>query len=115
MELREFAERVLLSASLDAKLGRVKEPFSDKSPGEARRIEVPFRPADLQFAPRRTAPAMPHPDSFVDPQRRAIAHHILANHELQALEVMAATLLAFPTAPSEFRLGLARIMQDEQR
>jgi uncharacterized ferritin-like protein (DUF455 family) len=44
-----------------------------------------------------------------------VAHHILANHELQALEVMAWTLLAFPQAPTGFRLGMAGIMADEQR
>jgi uncharacterized ferritin-like protein (DUF455 family) len=115
MELREFAERVLLSASLETKLTRVKEPFSDTSPGEAIHIDAPTRPENLQFAPRRTAPPMPHPDTFGELHRRAIAHHILANHELQALEVMAWTLLAFPTAPAEFRMGLGRIMQDEQR
>jgi uncharacterized ferritin-like protein (DUF455 family) len=115
MELRDFAEQVLRSTSLEAKLARVKEPFTDNAPGEALRVESPGRPANLQFAPRRTAPAMPHPETFADPQRRAIAHHILANHELQALEVMAWTLLAFPDATAEFRLGLARIMQDEQR
>ncbi|MDZ4685449.1 MAG: DUF455 family protein [Planctomycetaceae bacterium] len=115
MELRTFAEAVLLTPSLDVKLRRVTEPFTDVAPGPALRVEVPVRPANLEFAPRRTAPAMPHPETFADPKRRAVAHHILANHELQALEVMAWTLLAFPEAPAEFRLGLARIMADEQR
>jgi uncharacterized ferritin-like protein (DUF455 family) len=113
--LRAFAETVLLNPELDAKLQRVTEPFTDDAPGPPLRVEDPVRPPGLQFAPRRTAPPMPHPDTFGDPQRRAVAHHILANHELQALEVMAATLLAFPDAPSEFRLGMARIMLDEQR
>lgn len=115
MNVRLFAERVLLSPSLDHKLARVKTPFDDDHPGEALRIEVPTRPVSLQFAGRHEAPDMPHPDTFADPKRRAVAHHIMANHELQALEVMAWTLLAFPDAPTEFRLGVARIMQDEQR
>ena len=58
---------------------------------------------------------MPHPMSFDQPQRRGVAHHIMANHELQALEVMAFVMLAFPEAPSDFRRGLADVMQDEQR
>jgi uncharacterized ferritin-like protein (DUF455 family) len=115
MELRKFAERVLLSDSLDEKLARVTESLTDLVPGEACRIAEPRRPENLVFAPRRAAPAMPHPSTFSDPRKRAIAHHILANHELQALEVMAWVLLAFPDAPTEFRLGLAEVMADEQR
>ncbi|MBC8114488.1 MAG: DUF455 family protein [Candidatus Saccharimonas sp.] len=115
MELRSFAERVLLCESLDAKLERVRDDFTDEQPGAALRVVEPARSADLKFAPRRAAPAMPHPGTFVDPAKRAIAHHIMANHELQALEVMAWVLLAFPEAPREFRLGLAKIMEDEQR
>lgn len=115
MELRAFAEQVLLSESLEVKLERIREPFSDEAPGEALQVQEPGRPANLKFAPRRTAPPMPHPDTFADPRRRAIAHHIMANHELQALEVMAWVLLTFPAAPTEFRLGMARVMEDEQR
>jgi uncharacterized ferritin-like protein (DUF455 family) len=115
MNLRDFAERVLLSPSLDDKLRRVRTTFTDANPGDAVRIEVPARPEHLRFAGRREAPDMPHPKTFADPKRRAVAHHIMANHELQALEVMAWTLLAFPDAPTEFRLGVARVMQDEQR
>lgn len=115
MELRSFAERVLLCESLDVKLERVRGDFTDEQPGAAVRLVEPARSADLKFAPRRAAPAMPHPDTFVDPAKRAVAHHIMANHELQALEVMAWVLLAFPEAPREFRLGLAKIMEDEQR
>lgn len=115
MELREFAERVLLSESLDMKLERHRSAFTDNHPGPATRIVEPTRSSDLVFAPRRAAPAMPHPSTFTDPRKRAIAHHILANHELQALEVMAWVLLAFPDAPSDFRQGLATVMADEQR
>lgn len=115
MELRDFAERVLLSPDLLVKLARIAEPFTDHQPGPSTRHDTPARPENLRFAPRKTAPAMPHPDTFADPRRRGVAHHIMANHELQALEVMAWVLFAFPAAPAEFRLGLARIMADEQR
>lgn len=115
MQLRTFAERVLLSDTLTAKLERVRDEFTDESPGTELRLQEPVRPTELKFAPRRAAPSMPHPNTFTDPRRRAIAHHIMANHELQALEVMAWVLLAFPHAPREFRLGVAHVMQDEQR
>jgi uncharacterized ferritin-like protein (DUF455 family) len=115
MELRAFAECVLLSEDVDDKIRPVNEPFSDDEPGPATRVEKPARSADLQFAARRTAPQMPKPGGFRLQEKRALAHHILANHELQALEVMAYILLLFPDADSEFRFGLAEIMQDEQR
>ena len=116
MELRAFAERVLLAAALEEKLRAVAfSSLTDGDPGPAVRIDRPARPANLPFAGRREAPPMPRTEAFVDPGKRAIAHHIMANHELQALEVMAFALLAFPEAPQEFRLGMARVMADEQR
>ncbi len=115
MELRDVAERILLSDELEAKLARIPTALSDEQPGPARRIAVPARPADLVFAARRTAPAMPRRGALHEQKQRAVAHHILANHELQALEVMAFVLLAFPDAPSEFRRGLGWVMRDEQR
>ena len=115
MELREFAERILLSESLDEKLARAARSWTDKRPGEVWRPEQPARSTDLRFAARRTAPTMPKPGAFQDVKKRAIAHHILANHELQALEVMAWVLVAFPDAPAEFRRGLIDVMADEQR
>ncbi len=115
MEIRAFAERVLLSDSLEAKLERAPARLTDESPGEPLQVEEPGRPPNLQFAPRRTAPSMPHPTTFGDANRRAVAHHIMANHELQALEVMASVLCAFPDADAEFRRGLVEVMSDEQR
>lgn len=115
MELREFARQILDSPSLEAKLAPLRGEPTDFEPGEADRPLWPARSGNLQFCGRRETPPMPHPDTFADPQRRAIAHHIMANHELQALEVMAFVVVAFPEAPLEFRRGLARIMADEQR
>ena len=115
MELREFADRVLFSADLETKLASHKGPFTDAAPGPAERVPLPARPPNLQFCERKESPAMPHPDTFGDPLRRGVAHHIMANHELQALEVMAWVLRAFPDAPPAFRLGLAGVMGDEQR
>lgn len=115
MEIREFAERCLLATDLDLKLAPPDETPTDQFPGEPHRAELPGRPAHLQFGERRTAPAMPSAQGLKDPAKRGIAHHIMANHELQALEVMAWTLLAFPEAPAEFRSGMVAVMRDEQR
>jgi len=115
MEIREFAEQVLLADSLEKKLARPSGALTDTFPGTAFRIESPARPPGLQFAGRREAPPMPRPGALVEPRNRAIAHHIMANHELQAAEVMAYVLCAFPDAPADFRLGLAGIITDEQR
>ena len=115
MEVRAFAEQVLFSESLEEKLRPASGDFTDKLPGEAVDVREPARSDDLKFAPRRMAASMPKPGAFKDATRRATAHHILANHELQALEVMARVALLFPDAPTEFRIGLCKIMQDEQR
>lgn len=115
MELRHFAERILMTPSIEAKLEPLLGPVEDLAAGESLRVETPARPMNLQFAARRTTPSMPHPLALGEESKRAVAHHIMANHELQALEVMAWVLLAFPEAPREFREGIARVMADEQR
>ena len=115
MELRAFAERILRSPSMEAKLEPLDGPMEDREPGVAVRIETPARAENLKFAAPRTTPSMPHPLALGEESKRAVAHHIMANHELQALEVMAWVLLAFPEAPAEFRTGIARVMADEQR
>ena len=61
MEIRSFAERVLLTPQIEVKLAPVEEPFSDISPGAPLRVEAPARPENLRFAPRRTTPASPPP------------------------------------------------------
>ena len=115
MELRAFAEQVLYSDELSLKVARITESLTDTAPGAAVRVTKPTRPSKLQFAERKRAPAMPKAESLKDVRKRAIAHHVMANHELQALEVMAMVLLAFPEAPADFRTGLAHVMFDEQR
>lgn len=115
MELRCYASQVLLNTDLDEKLASPDGPLVDTAPGEPLRPHLPGRPDNLQIADKRRAPPMPKPGAFRDPARRAVAHHVMANHELQAAEVMAMVLLAFPDAPTDFRLGLAEVMRDEQR
>lgn len=115
MELLALAERVLLSPELEIKLWPPESELTDAAPGPAVRHPLPARSANLQFAPPRRSPSMPRGEALRDPRKRAIAHHVMANHELQALEVMAWMLCAFPEAPAEFRSGLAWVMQEEQQ
>ncbi|MGC1276278.1 MAG: DUF455 family protein [Planctomycetaceae bacterium] len=115
MELRIYATRVLLATDLAEKLSPPESRLTDADPDPPVRPELPGRPENLRFAAKRAAPKMPKSVAFRDPTRRAVAHHVMANHELQAAEVMAMILLAFPDAPSDFRMGLAGVLRDEQR
>ena len=115
LEIREVADRILFSPHIEDKLAPIPTTVTDNDPGPAERVAEPSRSSNLQFAPRRSAPPMPSATAMADPAKRAIAHHIMANHELQALEIMAFVLRAFPEADPEFRLGLLPIMADEQR
>ena len=115
MTLRDLAARVLLCPDVGTKLRPVAGPLTDASPGPAVRVSEPARPASLRFRYRKNGPSLPREDALRDAGRRGVAHHILANHELQAAEVMASVLLAFPRAPAEFRFGLADILGDELR
>lgn len=113
MELREFAERVLLGTRLKDKLLDPGE-LTDRRPGQAwRTIAAPGRPRGLEISEH--ADAFPSIDALDDPQMRGRALHFFANHELLALELMALALLRFPDAPAALRRGLAATLRDEQR
>jgi uncharacterized ferritin-like protein (DUF455 family) len=115
MEIRDFALQVLTAEDLDVKLApppvAVSE-LTDDSPGVAVRERGPGRPADLRIQGSVKVPAI---DGMADPAQRPRILHGLANHELQAAELFAWALLAFPNAPPPFRRGLAAILVEEQR
>jgi uncharacterized ferritin-like protein (DUF455 family) len=115
MEIRDFALQVLTAEDLDVKLAPPSEAvveLTDDAPGAARRERAPGRPAALRIRGSVKIPAL---DGMVDPAQRPRILHGLANHELQAAELFAWALLAFPDAPPPFRRGLAAILVEEQR
>lgn len=113
MEIRGFADRVLLSEDLATKLAPPGEKLSDDDPGPAARLR-PARPPELRLADGGTV-TVPAIGGMADRAQRARIVHAFANHELQAAELFAWALRAFPGAPADFRRGLAGILQDEQR
>ena len=113
MELRAFAERILSSPTLEAKLGPPPGELTDDQPGEVLRMERPARPDELRIRAGRDVPVPPR-EGMHDPAQCARIVHALANHELQAVELFAWALLAFPDAPPEFRRGLLDVLREEQ-
>jgi uncharacterized ferritin-like protein (DUF455 family) len=114
MQLRDFARTVLETEDLAVKLAPPREPLTDEQPGPAFRAEGPGRPPELRLVEGLKV-EVPSIEGMPDPAQRPRILHALANHELQAAELFAWALLAFPDAPPDFRRGLARILQDEQR
>lgn len=116
MEIRDFARTVLETEDLAVKLTPPRQELTDEEPGPAERPAGPGRPPHLRFAlDVRSRADTPSVEGMHDPAQRPRILHGLANHELQAAELFAWALLAFPDAPSDFRRGLLRILQDEQR
>jgi uncharacterized ferritin-like protein (DUF455 family) len=115
MELREFAEQVLFSTSLEEKL-RTPDVITDERPGDAFVTPVaPGRPGNLIFKPHATGksdfPGLHHLEQETE---RGKLLHFFGNHELLATELMALVLLKFPDAPAAFRQGVLKTLKDEQ-
>jgi uncharacterized ferritin-like protein (DUF455 family) len=113
MRARDYAIAVVTSETLAGKLVPPPElELADAEPPLA--IAAPGRPPDLVIVPGRTA-RVPPLAGMRDPNQRVRILHALANHELQAIELFAWALLAYPQAPEPFRRGLVAILADEQR
>ena len=115
MELREFAERVLFSSSLEEKL-QPPGVITDEHPGAALATPAaPGRPQGLIFKPTGTSRGeFPGTRHLEKAGERGRLLHFFANHELLATELMALVLLKFPDAPAAFRKGVLETLKDEQ-
>ena len=115
MELREFAERVLMGTTLDEKLKLNPSIITDSSPGTAITLpDLPGRPQELIMAPKDARGNFPGVKHLENELERGKMMHFLANHELLATELMALVLLRFPDAPKEFRMGVFETLKEEQ-
>ncbi len=114
MELRAFALELIEATDLATKLRAAPASLTDDEPGPALRIEAPGRPDALQIVKHARVP-VPPATGMPDPAQRVRILHALANHELQAIELFAWALLAFPETPRSFRRGCLKILTDEQR
>lgn len=110
---RDYAEQIVRSPDLAVKLA--PPPDLDLADGlPPLRIDAPGRSPALRIVPVKRG-VVPPVAGMSDPHQRARILHALANHELQAIELFAWALLAFPDAPLPFRRGLLAILADEQR
>jgi uncharacterized ferritin-like protein (DUF455 family) len=98
------------STSMAEKLAPVPVPERWEEAPPVRRLSAPGRPPELRLVMKA-----PKTRGLAAPMGRARALHTFLHHELQAAELMAWALLAFPEAPTEFRAGLVRIALDEAR
>jgi len=108
--VERWAWDYVTTADLAHKLTPPPVPDAWETDPPPRRIAAPGRPPELAVVARAYKTR-----GIGSPAGRARALHTFLHHELQAAELMAWAVLAFPEAPQDFRAGLARIAVDEAR
>ncbi|MBL8803783.1 MAG: DUF455 family protein [Planctomycetes bacterium] len=81
--------------------------------GVERRVEAPGRPGGWSVTRRAEKAAKTGALGRVEERVRML--HVFAHHELQAAELFAWALLAFPQTPRAFRAGLVALCGEELR
>ncbi len=117
MEISQFAESILFGKTLEEKLISPQGGWTDESPTLLVAMpEEPGRTTLLTPVYRRNGKFdFPKVNSFGESKQRAKALHYFANHELEAMELMALALLKFSDAPKTYRLALTGIITEEQK
>ncbi|MGE0548500.1 MAG: DUF455 family protein [Kofleriaceae bacterium] len=114
MNAHDYALAIVSCQTLAGKLAPPPDTLDFDQPFEALRLPAPGRPPELAIVASRNA-KVPPLAGMRDPSQRARILHALANHELQAIELFAWAVLAYPDTPIAFRRGLLAVMADEQR
>jgi uncharacterized ferritin-like protein (DUF455 family) len=118
MHYKEWAQKLLLGSELEDKLlleKNLEVSFSD----DYNSFSLPQNPGrvpKLQFDNKQIK--FPKRGSFHQDDRRALALHFFANHELLAIEMMAAALLRYPDITEDdllMKKGLIKTIADEQK
>jgi uncharacterized ferritin-like protein (DUF455 family) len=116
MNIDEYAKQILLSSSLEDKLLSPSVVKSFSAFDILERPKTPSRKENMSFKKEQTK--FPKAGSLHIPEKRAIALHFFANHELLAIEMMAASILCLPTRHEDdlkAKKGLLSTIADEQK
>ncbi len=116
MHYREYARILLLGPNIEDKLIPLKNVEFTESLEVFELPEMPGRSERLTFNNEQIK--FPRNTSFHLEEKRGLALHFFANHELLAIEMMAAALLIYPDTTKEmvqFKRGLVKTIQDEQK
>jgi uncharacterized ferritin-like protein (DUF455 family) len=108
-----WAKEFVLSTDLAVKIAPPPTPKAWEESPPAYRLLRPGRPRELATTER--APKSPRQGALQSAARRAELMHTFLHHELQAAELMAWALLAYPETPLAFRRGLLGVLADEVR
>jgi uncharacterized ferritin-like protein (DUF455 family) len=111
--LERWAWDYLLASDLAKKFDLGESPRTFEENPRARSGVRPHRSTTL--VPAHARAKTPGREALRAPVRRAKLVHTFLHHELQAAELMCWAILAFPDAPSAFRIGLSKIARDEVR
>lgn len=113
--IEHWCQELILAQDLEQKLAPPAPPdataasaWEQQTP--ARRLSGPSRPG-LEVCTK--SPKAPSAGALQRPAARARLLHTCLHHELQAAELFAWAILAFPATPREFRLGLLRLCREE--
>jgi len=108
--------QILLGGTLKDKLSGARLSLSEIE-WDSARVTLPETPGrEGTLAPSsRGQSGFPKRSELKQDSARGRLLHFFANHELLAIETMAYTLLKFPEAPEEFKRGVMKTLQDEQR
>lgn len=108
--VERWAFDFIRSTRLTDKLAPPPPPTTWSHPAEACVLASPGRPAEMVAREKKKKTP-----KVQLPARRAEILHTFLHHELQAAELMAWAILAFPTTPPAFRRGLLSLCCDEIR
>jgi len=109
--IEAWCQAYIESCDLRVKIAPPAPPADFAGERDALRVAEPGRPPELMVVAR--AKKTPRPGALVRPDARAALLHTFWHHELQAAELFAWAILAFPETPEAFRRGLLGILLEE--